>query len=79
MTKPFGHNGEHFKCSLLLVLCNRLVSCSFAALTLVVSIPASGRAELNACKLDMYLTAARATLTKTCRSKDNVCCRQPPS
>ena len=41
MTKPFGKNEEHFKWSLLLVLCKRLVSCSLAAHKLVVSILAT--------------------------------------
>ena len=44
MTQPFGSEGAHFKWTLLLVLCNRVVTASFAALALVVSTSASGRA-----------------------------------
>lgn len=43
MTRPFGKEAAYFKWTLLLVLCNRLVTCSFAALTLVVSTLTSGR------------------------------------
>ena len=48
MTQPYGGKAAYFKWTLLLVLCNRLVTCSFAALTLVVSNFASGRAMCRA-------------------------------
>lgn len=37
MVEPFGTEGEVFKYSLFLVLCNRLTSCAVAVYGLVVS------------------------------------------
>lgn len=42
MTVPFGHQNEHFKSSLFLVLMNRLMTCFVAIACLLVRILSSG-------------------------------------
>lgn len=60
MTRPFGEDGDSFKFSMFLVLCNRLVTCVLAVCCLLVSCYPS--AALDSCCTNQLCCCCHAEL-----------------